>query len=108
MRNMKGTGAEATRWTNVAALPANVQCVSSKLDVFASFFALNGLEGVLSVCDRCTTSPVVRCVVRLCWREALHKPAYQNLKAGAPAPQETARSTDIGPKSYRQRLQVPS
>jgi len=31
---------------------AHVQFVSGKLDVFASFFALNGLEGVLSVCDR--------------------------------------------------------
>jgi hypothetical protein len=40
---------------------------------------IHGREGVLSGCDRCTTSPLVRCVVRLCWREALHKPAYQKL-----------------------------
>ena len=55
----------ALLWT-IVRTGANVQFVSSKLDVFASFFALHGLEGVSSVCDRCTTSPLVRCVVRRC------------------------------------------
>ena len=30
-----------------------------------------------------------------------HNPAYQILKAGVPAPQETSGAADIGPKSYR-------
>src|SRR4029434_8453745 len=38
----------------------------------------------------------------------LHTCHYQILKAGVPALQETSRAADIGPKSYRQRPQVPS
>jgi hypothetical protein len=40
--------------------------------------------------------------------QSCHSGRYQILKAGVPAPQETSRAADIGPKSYRQRPQVPS
>jgi hypothetical protein len=55
----KVTEVAALRWPLVAFLPAFVQCVSSKLDAFAPFFAPMRSESRVGRCGPCGNQVIV-------------------------------------------------